>query len=194
MYTLTGLRDAASFMKKQGVIDKKFAVTKASKETLMQLLKSLKYDMSTIRSIKPKSPKRVVGNVFRAVYPQKPIYDLKLLKAKAADLKKENKLKIVVGKMNLNDLISFIGKYKSPIDNKPIAMSSFVRTFEKPKRLTGYQKRGNLPIDAALPPIMKKKRGRPPKNATTTQVVPAEMIAGQRKTRKPRSDKGKKRK
>lgn len=60
MYTLKGLKQAASYLKKLGVL-KGFAVTKATKAELEKVLKENSYDMSQIKTKKTKAPKKMVG-------------------------------------------------------------------------------------------------------------------------------------
>lgn len=176
-YTLKSLKDAASFLKKSGIITEKIAIGKLKKDGLEKLLKDYNYKMSELKEVKSKVPKRVTGKVFRAIYPAKPKYNIKALRKEAMAIKKANKLKVSVGKMTQSELVNFISEKGKGLSS---AVSRLI-----PGKKTAYQKKGNMPIGFPS----QKKRGRPRKNP-----LPAQVVSGQRKPRKQRSDKGKKRK
>lgn len=177
MYTLKGLKDAASFLKKSGTL-KNFAVTKATKAELEKVLKDYSYDMSQIKSIKTKSktPKKVTGKVFRAIYPAKPVYNLKNLRKQAMELKKLYNLKEPISKMNKSQLINLISESGQGLS---IAQPTKFKT----GKMTAYQKKGGMP----------KKRGRPRKNKQprTQTITPAPVVAGQRRRGRPKGSKNK---
>lgn len=146
-----------------------------------------------INILKETTMKDSSGNVIKFQFSSIPSYK----RVSSKYQKPQTRVKKPYGPLNRAEMVKKpVGRpRKTPIGPKLPKGMTYTRLAKK------FAKEGNPqleqeianPTRGPLPPIPPlKKRGRPRKT-TTTLPVPAQVVAGQRKARKQRSDKGKKR-
>lgn len=141
-----------------------------------------------INILKETTMKDSSGNVIKFQFSSIPSYK----RVSAKYQKPQTRVKKPYGPLNRAEMVKKpVGRpRKTPIGPKLPKGMTYTRLAKK------FAKEGNPQLEQAIATEMlakqRKKRGRPPKTTTMTPV-PAQVVAGQRKPRKQRSDKGKKR-